>query len=117
VRAIGQHVGDHDVVHVGAVVHGINDDIPLGDALQRRLVLIVDGHAVQEIEDDPGEVVADLVVGQDVQLWHDLVDVLLDRRRTSACVSECSCAWRKTAVSTSGSAARAALATRACWRW
>jgi len=78
VRAVGQHVGDHDIVHVGAVVHGIDDDIALGDALQRRLVLVIDGHPVQQIEHDLGEVVADLVVGQDIQLWHDLVDVLLD---------------------------------------
>src|SRR5256885_11181822 len=54
------------------------DDIALGDALQRRFVLVINGHAVQEIEHDLGEVVADLVIGQDVQLRHDLVDVLLD---------------------------------------
>src|SRR3989442_4369701 len=78
VRAVRQDVGHHDVVHVGPVVHGIDHDVPLGNALQRRLVLVVDGHAVQEIEHELGEVVADLVVGQHVQLRHDLVDVLLD---------------------------------------
>src|SRR5256884_6236718 len=78
VRTVGQHVGHHGLVHVGAMVHGVDDDITLGDALQRRFVLVINGHAVQEIEHDLGEVVADLVIGQNVQLRHDLVDVLLD---------------------------------------
>src|SRR2546429_3216766 len=43
--------------------HGVDDDIALGDALQRRFVLVIDGHAVQEIEHDLGEVVDDLVIG------------------------------------------------------
>src|SRR2546430_1115132 len=58
------------------MVHGIDDDIALGDALQRRFVLVINGHAVQEIEHDLGEVVADLVIGQDVQYVDEIVPQL-----------------------------------------
>src|SRR5437870_12706969 len=80
------------------MVHGIDDDIVLGDVLQSIIVLVINGHAVQEIEHDFGEVVDDLVIGQDVQRRRDLVDVLLDPpphrgvgKRVFLCVAEDRC--------------------------
>src|SRR5207245_1974977 len=71
---------DDHVVDVGAVVHDVHHDVLLGDPLERCLVLVVDGHSVQQVEHELGEVVADLVIRQDVELGDDLVDVARDAR-------------------------------------
>ncbi len=75
VHPAGQHVGDHDIVSVGAVVHQIYDDVLLRNGLERRYVLIIDADLVEQVDEQLGEVVADLVVGQDVEIRHDLVHV------------------------------------------
>src|SRR5207244_9112000 len=41
------------------------------------LVLIIDGDAVEQVEYDLREIVADPIVREDVELWYDLVDVLV----------------------------------------
>jgi len=78
VHAAGEHVRHDDVVGVGAVVHQVDDDVALGDLLQRLLVLIIHAHFVQQVDDDLGEVVAELVVRQDVEVRDDLVEVFPD---------------------------------------
>ena len=62
------------------MVHDVHHDVLLGDPLERGLVLVVDGHPVQQVEQELGEVVADLVIRQDVELGDDLVDVARDPR-------------------------------------
>src|SRR5881409_3918126 len=71
-----EHVGHDDVIGVGAVVHEVDHDVPLGDPLEGRLVLVVDAHLVEDVHQDLGEVVAELVIGEDVELRDDLGDVL-----------------------------------------
>ncbi|PYO71285.1 MAG: hypothetical protein DMD67_19065 [Gemmatimonadetes bacterium] len=75
--AVGQDVGHDHVIHVRAVVHRVDHHIPLRDALERCLVLIIDGDAVEQVEYDLREIVADPIVREDVELRYDLVDILV----------------------------------------
>ncbi len=70
-----QHVRHQDVIGVGAVIHQVDDDVAFGDARERRLVLIVDGDLEQQVDEDLGGVVAELVIRKDVEIGDDLVDV------------------------------------------
>src|SRR3989442_7590535 len=42
-------------IGVGAVVHEVDHDVPLGDPLEGRLVLVVDAHLVERSEEHTSE--------------------------------------------------------------
>jgi hypothetical protein len=60
------------------VVDEIHHHVIAGDGLDRLPIDVVALHPVQEIDEHAGEVVAELVVGEHVELRYDLVDVPLD---------------------------------------
>jgi len=79
VDAPREHVRDDHVVGVGAVVHEVHDDVVAWNRRQGALVLVIHAHLVQQVHEDLGEVVAEFVVRQDVEVRDDLVHVGVHR--------------------------------------
>jgi hypothetical protein len=57
------------------MIHEVDDDVSFRDASQRGFVLVIDADLVQQIQEQLRGVVPDFVVGEHVQIRHDLVHV------------------------------------------
>ena len=76
----GEGVTHEHVVRIGSMVHQVHEDGVTGQRMTAGLVLVLDGHLVEEIQQPAGGPISEMVVRDDVEEGHDLVDVAVDNR-------------------------------------
>ena len=74
----GERIAHEHVVGVGPMIHQVDEDRVARQRLERRGILLLDRHLIEEIQHPLGDAIPDLVVGDDVEEGNDLFDVDAD---------------------------------------